>query len=504
VLTGSAFEAFEAVRDGDTLWIHRPLCLTGHLGHPPGVRPLLLVLLTACRPPAEGPPAAPAPDGGGAGTGGGDTAQDTGGFDDTGAPWPTWEDPLVAGTVLDLEVGGPELTDAVRAEELLLFAGQEQSGDGGIWVFDLADPDVPVLRGKTSTWHIQRLCWSGEVALGMTREGTILQVTPTDGDPVIDAEWRDGTVGEGIACEGELVAAALGSDGLRVYERDPGVSLTATDQVEGTFRDALLEDGRLWGLASDALTAWSLADGVLTEEGSLELPGSCTDLAAHEDWLAVACGSGGVVLVDRGEGSPSILGSWEGHASARAVAVSEDHVLVAAWTDLLLVDVSDPAAPWLRATEPARSAVMAVVEGPERRAYVADWNQPFVAAWDEVEAPELRMGATTVLPGDTVRIRNDGPVVLELGAPSVGSLEAETVAPGGSTTWSIPAEATGELSLASSDPDEPEVSLSVSDGTGISIGAEAPDFVEQDLETTTWQLSALRGEVVFLGLFTDG
>lgn len=492
---------------------------------------LLLAALWGCQ--------GEAPVGGDAGTGGGDAGTgdegggddgddegggdegggDEGGGDDTGVEIPTWTDPILAGETIDLEVDGPELTDAALTPDgLLLYVGQEQKGDGGLWVYDVADPAAPVLLGKTSTWHLQRVCYVADEAgtrdvFAVTRDGELAHIALEAGVPTLTRTWRVGLRSEGLDCTAEHLAVALGEDGTLLYALSEGPELVEVARVEGAARDVLLEEERLWILGPQDLRAVAPIGEDPVETGSLTLEGSCSDLSPGAEWLALACGAGGVSLVDRGEGTPTELGRWEGHASARAVSVAgdaegEDHLLVAAWTELLLVDAADPAAPWLRATEPARSAVMSVVAAEEGRGWVADWKAPFGVSWSRDTAPEARLGAPSVLAGESVRITNDGTEDLWLGPPMEGSLgeggSPTVVAPGESVSWSIPEGAVGAIGVGTNDPDEDELIVQVSDATGMSLGAEAPDFIEIDLDKTTWQLSALRGEVVFLGLFTEG
>ena len=440
----------------------------------------MLLLLAACRPDPvittdSTPPDSTPPDSTDSAT---DSAVPTG-------PG-SYSDPLVRGEVLPLGVNGPE-----------------QTSNGGLWSFDLSDPDHPVLLGRTTTWHIQRLCFDGTDPWGITRSAQVMRLSIAEDVPMITGSWNQGGEGAGIDCDTEHVAWATGTGGAAVAtitEQGP----QSVRPIGGEVRDVLLEGDRLWALGYDTLTAWQIGDSGLAEIGSMSLPGTCLDLAAGESWLAVACGSGGVVLVDRGEGEPTLLGQWEGHASARAVDVAGDRIFVAAWTDLLLLDATDPTDPWLRATEPAGSAVMAVTAGESGRAYVADWSQPFVVTAADVDAPEVRASPEDATAGSSVRLINDGPAPLWLDTPSAGTLDPPgPLASGAYTTWQIPDGQTEPLSVATDDPDEAVFSLALQSAT-LQVGQAAPDFIESDLSGTVWELSALQGEVVFLGLFQDG
>lgn len=448
----------------------------------------VLFLLLACRPDplAVLPPDSASP----ADTA--DSAAPTGPVD--------YADPIVRGLTLSLEVSGPELTDAAFTGTHLLLAGQEQTRDGGLWSFDLTDPDAPSLLGRTTTWHIQRLCFDGTDPWGITRGGELMRLSIAADTPTITGTWGVGSEGAGVDCAPGRLAWAVGSGGAAVADIGSG-GPEAIRTISGEVRDVLLEGDRLWALGYERLTAWDIGTDGLSEIGSVALSGTCLDLAAGADWLAVACGSGGVSLVDREH--LSVLGVWSGHASVRAVDVAGDQVLAAAWTDLLSIDAADPTAPWLRGSEPAGSAVMAVAAGEDGRAYVADWSQPFVVTLSPADAPEVRASPPRAVAGGSVRLTNDGPQPLWLGTPSAGTLSAPgPLAPGESATWDIPQEA-ADLTLPTDDPDEQTFSLPLQSGK-LQVGQPAPDFIESDLEGTVWELAALRGEVVFLGLFQDG
>ena len=429
-----------------------------------------------------------------------DTAEggDTGGPDD-----PT--DPILRGVTMDLEVDGPELTDAVVVGDLLLYAGQEQTRDGGVWAFDISAPDTPVLTGKTSIWHLQRICWSGEVAYGFTREAELQRIELEARVPVATDRFDLGGWGGGLDCVDDRVAVALGHGGVRVVRvvEEGMVRLEDVATLEVHATDVLWEDDRLWVLGESALTAWDLAGPEPTATGSVALSGTCRDLSAGDDWLAVACGAGGVALVDRGAGVPTLVSQWSGGLSARSVAVQGDHVHVAAWTDLALLDASDPSQPRLRATEPAGSAVMGVVAQGDDRAWVADWSRPFGITWTRSDAPEVRPTASVALPGDAVTVVNDGLADLHLDAVD-GAVDRSVVAPGSFAVWTLPEADAPEASLHTNDPDEPVVTVALSGADGMVPGAVAPRFIETDLDGTTWDLDALAGKVVFVGMFQDG
>lgn len=453
-----------------------------------------LLLLAACSSPDPGRAPAAADSG---------VAADSGA--DSAAPVEPFVDPLVRGAEMDLEAGGPELTDAVLVDDLLLYAGQEQTGDGGVWAFDVSDPAAPVLTGRTSIWHLQRICWSGDVAYGLTRQAELQRIAIEDQAPVVTDRFGLGVWGGGLDCVGDRVAVTLGNGGVRVVDVDGPApdGLTDVARITTPATDALWRGDHLWVLSENKLAAWTVDDSGATERGSVALSGTCRDLSAGSDWLAVACGAGGVALVDPADGTLALLSQWAGALSARSVAVQGDHVLVAAWTDLALLDASDPTQPRLRATEPAGSAVMGVVADGDDRAWVADWSKPFGVTWSRHDAPEARPTARLALPGDTVTVVNDGLADLTL-SPVHGAVDTPVVAPGSFALWTLPDDLADEAVLETDDPDEPAVSVLISGAEGMQPGAQAPRFIETAVGGETWDLEALAGKVVFVGMFQDG
>jgi peroxiredoxin len=471
------------------------------------MRHLLLAAIVACTPDPGPASAAPA-----AGTGGGGTGTGVGGSgspaDDSGdAPVGpgSWADPITQLADLDVVLSGVELTDAARLGDMLIMAGQQQGQDGGLWRYDLSDPDAPRLTGKSSIWHAQRVCISSpERAWATERNGRLVPYDISGDTPQPSGGFNGGGWDYGLDCTEERLAWGEGARGGVVATLD-GAAVRDPVRLGGEVIDLMLDGDRVWVVASDGLEAVDVSTGTPVVEGSVALPGYCGDVAWVGGLLAVACGAGGVSLVDPGDGSPTLLGTWRGHASARRVSAAGDgHVLVAAWAELLLLDVQDPAAPRLVGSEPANSSVMSVVGDGAGRAFVADWSAPFVVALAPSPAPEVRPSSRYAQPGAIVRLFNDGDEVLWLGPPTAGLVDRVQVPAGGEARWQLPDDMQGGASIETDDPDEPSVELVPAGLDGPVLGEAAPQFIERDLDGTVWDSSALAGQVVFLGLLQEG
>ncbi len=456
----------------------------------------MLWLLAACidRPAPPGPPRPPGP--------GDSSVVDS---QDSTLDTEDFTDPIERLDDLPIETPGLHVTSGVLTGDHLVIVGEDWGNLAGLWVLDLSDPDAPVFAvAEASKKRLRRVCGTGSQAWALGESGDLLGVDLEDETPRVITTTFVGYTGDGIDCGDGWIAWGMGADGgglSKLLEDGPEPHVIS---IPGEVRDVLIEGDRLWSLAYGKLTAWSIQGNTLEQTGEVSLDGTCRDISAGQDWLAVACGAGGVALVDRQSGEPELLGNWRGYASARAVDVQGERVLVAGWTDLLVLDASNPEEPWLLGTEPAHGAVMAVAAGDDGLAYAADWSQPFVARITGGRAPEVRASPEVAVAGEDVTLVNDGPEALWVESPSHGELAGNQVEPGGSVRWSIPSDAPESVTLLTDDPDEVTFALEVGVASGLQLGDPAPDFIEQDLQHQVWELSSLRGKVVFLGLFDAG
>jgi hypothetical protein len=433
------------------------------------------------------------------------SSEDTGEPDDTGGDGAceqlTYPDPLSRGATLPIDKPLPHLMDGVLVEDILLLAGQSVDHDGALWAFGVADADAPTLLGRTGFQQLMGICWADDHGWVSYKDGRIARATLGDPAPALEPPRPVGGTVMGIDCDGTRIAWGMGAEGAGYV--DDTTDLGPFTAIAGDARDVVLEGDTLWTLGLNRLTAWDISAEPVAL-GGVDLLGSCHDLAAGPDFLAAACGSQGVALIDRNGTAPTVLGRWFGSGAVRAVAIDGDRVLLAAWTDLLAVDATDPANPTLIGAEPAATAVTAVVPGADGVAWAVDWKQPFGLTVPGGVAPEVRVPGPFTTPGALIHVANDGDAPLCLAEPSEGTLSTDIVAPGAAAVWTLPDTVAEEtVTISTDDPDEPLVSLDVGGTDGLTVGDPAPDFLEVDLDGTSWQLSALEGRVIFLGLL-DG
>ncbi|MCP4806546.1 MAG: hypothetical protein GY884_14495 [Proteobacteria bacterium] len=383
----------------------------------------------------------------------------------------SWDDPIEDLGALPVDTLGMELTDATRLGDLLILAGQHQRGTGGIWTVDISNPDAPVQADQADQHHVQYVCSTGERIWGTDRNRNLVVI---ELDPMKVTTRQMDARGD-LACDADRIV--LAADGGALVLGPDGE--TVLDQLAGGWNGVALADDVIYTAGPDGVARW--LDGEKTHE--VALGGWCRDLALGKA-LVASCGSEGAVLLDPDD--LTLLGSWSGHASVRATSWDgDDGLWVAAWTELLYLDVRDPAAIELVGVQSSPSAAMAVV-ADEDRVWVADWNQPFGARVQDVRSPEVRISPTATFAGSVVSVVNDGrePLFVE------HELLTGRIPPGERRSLTVPEDwSEPTIELVTDDPDEAMVSLEVGSQNGQVLGEEAPEISEQDLDGNLWELS---------------
>ncbi|MCB9765044.1 MAG: hypothetical protein H6739_35045 [Alphaproteobacteria bacterium] len=416
-----------------------------------------------------------------------------------------WPDPIRRIGTIEVDNEGMELTDAVRAGDRLALLGQQQQARGGVWLFDIAEPAAPAFLGRTELWHVQSGCWSGQLLWGVDRDHTLSAFDISGSEPQRRSTWTIGGPDGDVDCAGEWVAWGRGRSGGGLA-RVEAETILEQWPVDAEVVGVRLDGETLWTAATGELRSWRLTAEGPVALASVALEGACRDIAVAEGRLAVACGAAGVWVLDADPDNPAVLGHWQGYASARSVVLSGETMWVAGWTDLLAFSLTDAGEPVFIGAEAANSSVMAMAAGDDGFVWVADWRTPFMAQLDGGRAPEVRVEPRTVEAGGVTIVMNDGVEPLWLGEPDVGDLSAAVLQPGETARWRLPGDVAVDSTprLPTDDPDEPEITVTVGALGGLVVGEPAPAFVEVDTDGTRWDLQALHGEVVFLGLFADG
>lgn len=399
----------------------------------------------------------------------------------------------------------------------------------GAGFLEVVDGGSVTLDGTCSS-----LAVAGDVAIVGMRGGDVVAVDLAG--PALGGSVSVGAAVHGVATDGTTVWAAAGDAGV-VAVPLAGGSLGSATPI-GSIADArgvAIDDAGLWVAAGD--------DGVTVLDPTTGAARGAAETAS--DALGVRTTAAGTVVLlgvggwERYEASGTTLqkvGS-EGTTGAALDAVEHDGELVTAEIHTLVRHTSAGPrfeerpgfgsldAPWLGAI---------VSHDGELLAAVGDELVPVEVA-PRTAVPDVMIDATTVYmwgdPGErleslvVVDNLGDAPLVVgdveidapfefafqDGGDPVEGCDDTVSIPAGGSLLLAVSytpdddALVTGEITLRTNDPDEPELVLTVDGNRGApTIGSEAADFELLTIYGERFRLSDHRGKVVLVKLFNFG
>jgi hypothetical protein len=388
-------------------------------------------------------------------------------------------------------------------------------GQGGLMVFDLADPASPALAavatGGSARYHRVEVLDGGLVATVHRDQGLALWDVSEPSTPVqLGGVVADGW--EGMAADGDRLWVASRADGLIAVDVSdpaaPGVG-TPTPGLVNTWELRLASDG--WLYAADGtlgLVPIDISDPDAPVVGDpVDVGGAPYDVSGDGERLYVAAGGTGVVVLDRSDpAAPTVVATLATGATAVMSAPTEDWLYVADHDGLAVYDLRGEV-PTPHARQSTRQFALAVdAEGDH--AFVGDWG--YFETWEvvDVAAPCLDPSDDAVRTVDgvgdvTLTNRGSAPLAfheVSFDGGTVGSLPSVLLESGGAMTVTFEGE--GTAYVVTNDPDTPTLELEVSPtGGDDEVGAAAPDFALPDLEGATWRLSEQWGRPVLLVWF---
>ncbi|MCK6520150.1 hypothetical protein L6R49_01805 [Myxococcota bacterium] len=401
-------------------------------------------------------------------------------------------------------------------------------GQGGLMVYDIADPAAPALIGAhppagNGRYHRVEVIRDGLVAVTHRDRGLeLVDVSDPAAMATLGVISRAGL--EGMAWDGDRLWLTDRARGLLPVDlSDP------TRPVEGAATPGLSAP---WEL-SPVQTGWSyVADNALgvvpidlsnpdapVIHPAVALPGATQHVAVADGHLYAAIGGAGVAVLSLADpAAPSLLRVVPTGGSAAQVSAADGLLWVADHEGVVVYDLSDPADPQPLAREQTEQFALAVRAAPGDAAWVGDWN--ILSGWvldRDGAAPSLDPSTDSPrLPAEggeaTVRLTNRGDAPLTLSGATVGDervtveVSAASIEPGEEAllrlTWAGGESLDTTLCLASNDPDEPTLSLKLTAGVvGDYLGQAAPDFALTDLDGDTHRLSEQLGAPVLLAYF---
>lgn len=323
---------------------------------------------------------------------------------------------------------------------------------------------------------------------------------------------------EGLAYkDGYLYAMAHGA-GIVIIDTADGLKKIGTAAVPGNAFDArFAADGTLVVVTSDAgLHTYDVTDPTQPKHLGAAHGGAALTRVEVEGQIAYAAGGNtGLEIYDISDAAnPALLSVFETPGTVMDINVSGDHAVIANWVDVRVVNVADPATPWLVAAETVPSqnkfsrVLTADIVGDEVR--VGEWTALLSYTVHPEHAPpdiHVQQKQLQFKDGETskgVVVTNEGLHELVIAKVSIGSAAfavgpaAANIAPGDKAFFEVSwtgAMESGWLKFESNDPDEANLSIkagAVPITAGIGVGDTIPESW-QVIDLKTGQPTSLKG-----------
>jgi len=421
-----------------------------------------------------------------------------------------------------------ELVEVVvdLAWELVLGVGQ-----GGLMLYDVSDPMSPALvnsypeggGGRYHRLHVFPVDDPGRGLVYLTHRTHGITVVDVSDPSHIERRRLWGRTGlGGMTQQGDLLYIT-NDDGtlllLDISDRADFVELGSVDGLTSPWTLVSTSEALYIADGTAGLVVMSLEDPLHPVVVDTVDLGGVQDLALGPGVLYAAAGSTGVVALDLSDPLHPVETDRVDYGTAiQGIAADGEALWAVDQERLLVLDISNPATPrpvGSRVT-PQFSMDVAAAGG---QAWVGDWGRIGGHVVDlGIAAPDLGLAVSELLintEGDEVRLqlRNRGQASLRLAGADTDAdgftiqASSDTLAPGETgeliVEWSG-GEVDATLCIASDDPDEPLVELTLHTGGGgtvASVGLPAPDFVLSDLDGGSHRLSEHLGHPVVLVYF---
>ncbi len=400
------------------------------------------------------------------------------------------------------------------------------AGQGGMMVFDAADPTAPALLGSypVANGRYYRVELTDTDRVYVSHRQTGLEVLDVSDPTKIESAGRVQDSGlEGMALAGDHLYVTDLFGTLRTFDVSDPATPVEIARTEGLSTP--------WDIAIDGAVAYIADSGLGVVPVDLSQPdqpvlgepvavGGVQDIALADGAIYAAAGGVGVVTLDRSDPLAPVVASTLSYAgSVQSVATDGALLWAVDQEDVIAIDISSPLAPVPLGTSltPEFAMHVAAAEGV---GWVGDWSR--LQAWTadtDTPLPDLELSVSTLLlddAGDTVTLdlRNTGAAALTLSGATTGddrvevTASAMSIAPGDAgqiqVVFSGGEDLDTTLCLASDDPDTPATTVELHSGGGgkhAMLGEPAPDFALSDLDGNLYQLSEQLGKVVVLVYF---
>lgn len=262
--------------------------------------------------------------------------------------------------------------------------------------------------------------------------------------------------------------------------------------------------------------------------GAVESSGTAKDVIEAGNFIFVAVGARGVDMFDVSDKeNPLLVANYNTTGYASRIAVSGNHVAVSDWDDVEILEWSDAPSLTLAGYKNSGGRVMAI-NMVEDVVFSAEWRFFRTFRFGSIEDSDIDLSLRSVDFQHTAdgECRDTSLVITNNGLAALTIIDArtdhedynvsfpsETVLPGESMTATISycalsGRGLAFLTIESSDPDEPTVSVRMEGNSpfGLEAGETAPDFslqVVNDVNGNEIKLSELRDQIVIVAFFAS-
>ena len=328
----------------------------------------------------------------------------------------------------------------------------------------------------------------------------------------------------GMAKAGDLLYILAGSGALHTYDIADLEDPVAVHQLTGLGNPWDLEVVGDYAYVADntlGLVTLDLADPRAPElVGEASSGAGLQDVVVADGFAYGAAGSRGVHVYDLSDpAQPERVAEVEPGGGIISVAWADDVLWTANQVGVAAVDVRNPLAPVAMGSKVTESWAMAVAAS-DSGAFLAGWNEVAVYQADLAQtAPDAQPDLSALYYPDgteqqVLTLHNEGAAPLEIAGllADVEDIEVRvdtlTVPPGESASirvrWSGTGDVSGELCIATNDPDQPVQTLDIltsNDDSSVLIGEPAPDFALVGVDGETYTLSEQLGHPVLIIYF---
>ena len=425
-----------------------------------------------------------------------------------------------------------ELLDVENYDDSTIYV----LGVGGIIFLDVSDMQNPSFIGRYHPGDIYKRFYNGKaqgnIALCAARRDGIYAVNIfSKTNPTLYSIYKPpGRSFESVDYAGNVAYAAAHQTGVEVLDISNPLNMQRirTLGTSANSWDVFIDGSELYVAdGAGGLKIYSLQDpanpqGVTTVQTS----GAAREVIVEAGYAYVALGAAGFDIIDvRDPFNPRLMSHVDNlFGITNHLNYGNGVVFSATWELVTAVDVSDPANPYMIATEDTPLRAMGIgVNG--NRIFVADWSKMHTYNFARADVADIHVKPTLLDFGfdgigvpisHSFQVFNLGETSLDIPLISRSDIQFEisptnlVVSPGTVEEITVTFTPTANnivqnrLKFFSNDPDEsPKEILTFGGKRRLAPGDTAPDFTLKDLKGNWHSLSDYRGKVVVMAFFAS-